>query len=283
MKTITLTVIAAAVAFVALLQLPQNASAQEKTVTAAESKKTITIHVTKEINGDVMVIDTTIVTDGNFDADAFLKEKGISVETEGAKGNIQKEIIIRHPQGEAFTWTEGEGTDDTLVVKNKRIVVLDNQSEMPALEGMPFNFNFDMEKMPPLHPAMFEAMFEGMARSIGLGNVTPFGDMKKVVVKKKRNGKKVIITFEDRDEDDMVFDNRIEKKIIIIDNGEAKNAGEAGENVIIDPQSGEKVIIKRKVIKTDEGEKVIIDAETEGGATSKTETKVIVIEGEKAK
>ena len=43
-------------------------------------------------------------------------------------------------------------------------------------------------------------MLEGMLRSYGLDDMMPLGEMKQAVVKKKRNGKKVIITFEDRED-----------------------------------------------------------------------------------
>lgn len=64
-------------------------------------------------------------------------------------------------------------------------------------------------------------MMQCILRTMSLGNVIPFGEMKQVFVKKKRNGKKVIITFEDRVNEDMDLDRKTntEENIIIYKNG----------------------------------------------------------------
>jgi hypothetical protein len=285
-----------------LLLLPVNSLAQQKKEEQVNAKKTITIHVTKEVDGNTVVIDTTVVTDGDFDADAFLEEKGVmndspeegkNVEkhiiirqsgsqdfvwneldgnSEGNGKNVEKRIIIRHPGSQDFTWNESEGKiPDTIKIGDDQLFVFNDDFKMhaPPLphKGMHhYKFN-SPEAFHSMRGPQFEDMMQGMIRTLGLENVMPFGEMKQVVVKKKRNGKKLIITFEDRSKEDIEKDRKKkEENIIIYNNTEQGSLPQNEEHIIIRKAPGEKVIMNEDVEKT---------------APVKKEIKVTVIEEDK--
>jgi len=264
--------------------------AQQKSDEQSTAKKTITIHVTKEVDGNTVVIDTTVITDGDFDADAFLEEKGVMTDSRQKGENVNKHIIIRHPGNDEFGWSDSRSNGpDTIIINDDKVFVYKDNHDMPAppIEGMPFNFNFDMpQDFPPMHGPQFEDMFEGMARSYGLENMMPFGEMKQVVVKKKRNGKKVIFTFEDR-KDEGAGQNqgkpKKEEKVIIYHNSEQGSNPQNEERIMVKAQPGENVIIHKTVKKTEKGDQVIINAEVENPSPVKKEKKVIVITEEGTK
>jgi len=273
-------------AFTAFLLLSQISFAQQKPDDQAKAKKTITIHVTKEVNGDAVVIDTTIVTEGDFDADAFLKEKGVMDDTPGAGNNVQKHVIIRNQGTDEPGMGDSEvGTPDTIIINDDQVFVLKNKhhkhSPHMASPDMPYDFDFNMpQDFRPMPAPRFEDMLEGMARSYGLENMMPFGEMKQVVVKKKRNGKKVIITFEDRKKgvgEHEQGNRKKEEKVIIYRNGEQGNLPQNEERVMVKGKPGENVIIHKTVKKTENGDQVIINAEVENPSPVKTEKKVIII------
>lgn len=252
--------------------------AQQETGKNEKSTKTITIHITKEVDGKTIVIDTTVVTEGDFDADAFLEEKGVFNDQTETGRHIEKNIIIRHPGSGEFSW---EGSDDnlsdTIVIDEDRLIVFNDKFDMtfppppPPRQGMQFDYNFRMpDGFPPMEGPQFEGMLEDMARSFGLEDVMPFGEMKQVVVKKKRNGKKVIITFEDRNEkgDEHKRGNRKEEKVIMYKNAEQGRA----------PQKEERIISKG-----DQNEKIVIKEDADKTTPDKKQKKVIVITEEKTK
>jgi hypothetical protein len=177
--------------------------AQDKAGSQPKEKKTITIHVTKEDDGKITVIDTTVVTDTDFDADAFLLEKGVGVEKPDKGKQIEKKVVIVNPGSKSLTYTkDSEGSVDTVMMGDGQIIILRNKHEDQDLESLDkdMHFNFDMpEGFEHFQGPMFEQMLKGMMKEYGLDDFMPFGEMEKVVVKKKRGGKKVIITFEDRE------------------------------------------------------------------------------------
>lgn len=186
-----------------MLLLSGYSFAQGKTESQPKEKKTITIHVTKEDDGNITIIDTTVVTDADFDADAFLLEKGVGVEKSDNKKQVEKKIVIMNPSSKSLTYTEGTGnTVDTVMMGDGQIIILRNQHQDQDLESLDkdMHFDFDMpEGFGHFQGPMFEQMIKGMMQEYGLDGFMPFGEMEKIVVKKKRNGKKVIITFEDRE------------------------------------------------------------------------------------
>lgn len=269
------------------LLLSGNSLAQQESGNQAKGKNTISIRVTKEVDGNTVVIDTTVVTDGDFDADAYLQEKGIGGATPEAGRNVEKQVIIRHPGSYEFKWNDSDcKLPDTIIIKEDKSLLFDDKFDMsfPPRSGMPFNF-----KMPHAFPyfdsKQVEAIFEGMARSIGLENVTPFGEMKQVVVKRKRNGKKVIITFEDRKGkgDKQEQGNKKEEKVIILQNGEQGMAPQNEERVIINGQPGEDMVIHKNVKKTESGDQAIINVKVDKPTEVKTATRVIIIKNEGTK
>jgi hypothetical protein len=125
-----------------------------------------------------------------------------------------------------------------------------------------------------------QSMMEGMAHSYGLDGMMPFGEMKQVVVKKKRNGKKVIITFEDKDKS---ADKNIKKeeKVIILRDSDMGDLQHNDERMIIKGNPGEKIIIKEDVDTKTNEKRVTVNVETDNKTPKKTQTKVIFIkEGE---
>ncbi|MDO9255871.1 MAG: hypothetical protein Q7U54_10195 [Bacteroidales bacterium] len=296
MKTFTIkSFFLLAFAAVGFLLLPGRSFAQQKTDDQAKGKKTITIHITKEIDGNTVVIDTTVITDGDFDADAFLEEKGVLNDMPETGNNIEKHIIIRHPGSQEFSWNDSDdNSPDTIIINDDKSFIIDDDKTLlfddkfdmpfPPNSGMPFNFKMPKE-FRHFDGQQFENMLEGMARSFGLENVMPFGEMKKVVVKKKHNGKKVIITFEDREvsRDGHRHGNKKEKRIIIQQNGEQGMAPRNEERVIIDGQPVENVVIRRNVKKTGNGDQVIINAEVDKPMPAKKQTTVIIIKDDGSK
>jgi hypothetical protein len=267
-----------------------NSIAQQKPAEQAPGKKTITIHVTQNTDGKTIVIDTTIVTSGDFDEDAFLEEKGVTRTVPSDGKPIEKRIIIQNPGSKEMTWIESDGNSkDTLTLKADRVIVLSNNSDMPAPPPPhpgthSYMYINSPEGMPKMQGFHCDPMMMGMARSLGLEDVMPFGTMKEMVVKKKRNGKKVIITFEDRKAESgnsLGADNK-EQKVIILHQGDQGMAPGNMEGVKVEGQPGETIII-RNVTKTENGEKVIINAEVEQAAPQKEEQKIIIIKEEKIK
>jgi hypothetical protein len=271
--------------------LSGNSFAQQKSDDQTKGKKTITIHVTKEVDGNTVVIDTTVVTDGEFDADAFLEGKGVMNDIPEAGKNVEKHIIIRHPDTQEFNWSDSDAhSPDTIIINDDRVLIYSDKFDMPAPPpphmGMPYDYNFNMQQeFPHFNGPQFEDMFEGMARTFGLENVMPFGEMKQMVVKKKRNGKKVIITFEDRkaEKGEQSQGNKKEEKVIIYKNGDQSSAPQNKEQVILEGQPGENVVIHKKIVKTENGDQVIINAEVEQPKSVKMEKKVIIITEEGTK
>lgn len=231
--------------------------AQQKTQDQGNSKKTITIHVTKEANGSTIVIDTTVITDGDFDADAYLEKKGVLNDTPEKTIRIDKDIIMRHPGSHDFIMHESEGNEpDTLIIDNDSVIIMSNILEMPAHHplhpGMPFSGNFNMMEMfshmeAPQIEAITKGMVEGMLESAGFDDVFPFGEMKQVVVKKKRHGKKVIISFEDREKSccEHSHGKRNNERVMIIKNMDESRMPQNEERIIIQGNPTERVIIKK--------------------------------------
>jgi len=259
--------------------------AQEKPDNQTPGKKTITIHVTKEVDGNVVVIDTTVVTDGDFDADAFLMEKGVMNDMPETSSNIDKKVIIMQP-GKDMEWSESENhhSGDSISMDKERVYVFsDNFNfEMPPSDQF-HHYQFDTpDGFPFMNEQLMQSMMEGMAHSYGLDGMMPFGEMKQVVVKKKRNGKKVIITFEDKDKS---ADKNIKKeeKVIILRDSEMGDLQHNDERMIIKGNPGEKIIIKEDVDTKTNEKQVTVEVETEKQVPEKKQTKVIIIKEEKEK
>lgn len=265
-----------AVALTGFVLLSGHAFAQQKPDDQHKEKKTVTIHVTTEADGITVVTDTTIVITGDFDADAFLDEKGKLKDRLEGSDHMEKQIIIRRPgAGGAGESEADEVSMDTIIINGDRVIVIKEGPDMEMQEprdlSMPFHGNFNMPGMfSPMPPRQMEAMMQGMLRLMGLDGVMPFGDMKQVVVKKKRHGRKVTITFEDRKGDccDHSHGNRKEENVMIYRNSEDQQAAPKEVRVIIEDQSGKRVIYNEDANKA---------------APAPKQTKVIIIKEEKTK
>lgn len=201
-----------------LLFVPARSFAQEKQDDASPAKKTITIHVTRDVNGVTTVIDTTVVTDGEFDADAFLAKKGVLKDIPADEQRMERRIIIRRPGEKDFNWSDSDGAlPDTLKFGDDQEIVFSDKPDRPFPHfndpGMKREFNFRIPgDFAPMRGPEPDHMLENMLRAYGLDDMMPMGDMKKAVVKKKRHGKKVIITFRDRDGRENGHDRRRQKE-----------------------------------------------------------------------
>jgi hypothetical protein len=266
-------------------------SAQQKSDDQAKGGKTITIHVIKEMDGKTIVVDTTVVTDGDFDTDAFLEKKGVGIDMAKNAENVDKRIVIIHPDSKEFPRGESDkNSPDTVGNMDKQVFIFKNDYDLIAPPGprggMPFHYKLQVpgDYMPMQHPP-FEDMMQGMLRTLGLENVMPFGEMKQVVVKKKRNGKKVIITFEDRKGESFENGkgNKKEEKVIIYKNDNQGMAPQNTERIFIDGETGEKIIIQKEVRKTENGNEIIVNTSVDKAAPVKVEKKVIIITEEEKK
>ena len=186
-----------------LMLLSGNCFAQAKTENEPQKKKTITLHVTKDDDGTITVIDTTVVTDTDFDADAFLLKKGVSDKQIDGDKHVVKKIVIVKPGTKSITYSEDAGNNaDTVMMADGKIIIIQGKPDLQGLESIDEEMEFG-HKMPGcsghFQGPMCEQMIKGMMDDYGLDAFMPFGEMKKIVVKKKHHGKKLIITFEDRE------------------------------------------------------------------------------------
>ncbi len=189
--------ILAIVAVLFAVLLPKQSTAQQNNEDPENSKKTISIHVTKQVNGETITIDTTVVTDGEFDADAFLREKGVLNDLPSEMNG--KEYSENAPH---FEFHNFDGTfPDTMVFNDRQLRIFGDKEhfnfQIPEFPTMPDMPNWT-EQMPPSNFHFFSNpnSIDNLLQQHG----APFGDMKKMVIKKKRNGKKVTITFENKEE-----------------------------------------------------------------------------------
>jgi len=274
-----------------LMLLAGSSFAQQKSEEKTNAKKTITIHVTKDVDGHTTVIDTTIVTTEDFDADAFLQEKGVLKEVPEDGRNVERRIIIRHPGEQEFNWSDKDGNlPDTINFNADKLIILDDKFDKsvppPHHRGMQFRYKYDNpQAFPPMRGPQFEDMMEDMLKTFGLEDVMPFGEMKQVVVKKKNHGKKVIITFEDREggSSEKSQGNKNEEKIIIYRNGEQGMAPQNEEHIIIEGQNGEKTVITKNVETNGTQKTITVKADVDKSAPVNQEKQVIIIKEEKSK
>jgi hypothetical protein len=189
--------------------------------------------------------------------------------------------------GKDMEWSDsGKHSGDTIVLDKERVYVFSDKFdiEMPPPSADQFHhFQFDApDGFAFMNEQLMQSMIEGMARSYGLDGMMPFGEMKQVVVKKKRNGKKVIITFEDKDKS---TDKNIKKeeKVIILRDSDMGDLQQHDDRVIIKGKPGEKIIIKEDVDTKTNEKQVTVEVETEKQVPEKKQTKVIIIKEEKEK
>lgn len=241
--------------------LPFYTYAQQNTEEPESAKKTISIHISKQVNGETIVIDTTIVTDGDFDADAFLREKGVMDDMPGELN--RKEFTHRPPH---FEFHNFDGSfPDTLTFNDKQLRIFGDTETfnftIPEFPMMP-----DMHGMPEWNEQLPGRSFRFYGNPNSIDNLLQdhganYGEMKKMVIKKKRHGKKVIITFEDKE------DNCCKK---------GRNSEE--ENVFFfDQGNNDSKNEMRVVIHNNDSKSKTVTVEADSPKEKKVEKKVIII------
>lgn len=206
--------------------------------------KTITIHVTTDVNGKTTVIDTTVVTEGDFDADTYLREKGVTIEVPAQQEDTESRIIIRRPgQGNFEFHGFGPEVADSLLDRQDFVwETMPGENMERRIEkhyNIPFNWNDRNFAEPFQSPGMpFDNFLKNMPGTSGLDEMMPFGNPDKMVVKKKRNGKKVIITFNDDGKGQKNGHRRHEEERVI-----RHSNGHHGEGNL---ENKERIIIKRQ-------------------------------------
>ena len=192
-------------AILGFILLSGKSFAQDKPEKRSKKQETITIHVTKEVDGKTMVIDTTVVNNADFDADAFLKDKGMTPEMENEHPCMHKKNIVRH-HGDSNDEAERSITD-TLVMDDGRTIIItkDMDMDMPDLpdmdNGKMMQFDFQMpDGQIGMDCEHLREMAEELSESFGGDNEMHFGSLKQITIKKKKHGNKIVITFGDNDE-----------------------------------------------------------------------------------
>ena len=193
--------------------------AQEKEKAATGDKSLITIHINKEVNGETIQYDTTFEAYSDFDVDAFLEQKDLQHSPPRHWDNrMPGNLNFEWPGfNEHFSFFPDSIEFDTLVRRLQRTY---GDIQKKLSEHQDFNWNyqfgnpddqqFELQLKHPGNkcrpgccpfgsrklPGLFYEQFPGSDIEPFIGNSRP----EKVIIHKKRNGKKVIITYEDEDE-----------------------------------------------------------------------------------
>jgi hypothetical protein len=196
--------------FFAISSQAQNKPGAEKT-----TKQKYSIHIVKDVNGERTEIDTTFESNADFDVDAWIGKHDFKNEMDGKKREMEKKYTITIPD---FASDSQQSNPDTIIM-NEDTIIMNTQFEHIFGEGPEqgemgregfFNKHFEFPECPahsempeccPSHgfPGMGMMPFHGLSM-FGLENLMPLGKLDQIVIKKKRHGKKIIITFEDDDE-----------------------------------------------------------------------------------
>jgi hypothetical protein len=191
-----------------------HAQAQEQKKSTGNEKRTVSILITKDVDGKTTQIDTTFEATDDFDVDAFVKEHDAGNVVRHKNNNSDKSIVIRMPE---MNMSDMSINPDTLVINGDTIIVnteINTASEgLPGMEDMGMDNHFEIPAEPFGHeccpgqpecrqgekgcqPTMIP--FTGFGFP-GMENLMPFGDLENLKIKTKRHGKKVIMTFRDNE------------------------------------------------------------------------------------
>ena len=217
-------VFSAALAFCVALLLPGFGLAQETENPAPKEKSVITIHISKDVNGETVKYDTTFEAGNDFDVDAFLDKKELrDLPHDAGPGEMSGIPDFEWPRFEDhFSFFPDSVEFDTLVQRLHRSYG-DIMKKFPAQPGSRWNYDFEYpgdeqegSPTPGNHgnkniapqccpygnlrlPDIMPQPFPGQELAPYIGNSRP----DKVIIHKKRHGKKVVIKFED--DDDLVM------------------------------------------------------------------------------
>ncbi len=214
-------ILTAALTLCLSILLPGLGVAQENTDPAPKEKSVITIHISKDVNGETVKYDTTFEAGNDFDVDAFIDKKELrDLPPDAGPGKIPGNPDLEWPRFEEdFSFFPDSVEFDSLVQRLQRTYG-DIMKKFPAQPGFRWNYDFeypgDEPKVSPAPdndgnknaapgccpygnlrlPDMMPQQFPGQELAPFIGNSRP----DKVIIHKKRHGKKVVIKFEDNDD-----------------------------------------------------------------------------------
>ncbi len=196
------------------------ANAQQEKNTGKTDKRTVSIHISKELDGKTTQIDTTFEANDEFDVDAWVNEHDSDARGHRHMKKIDKEIEIRMPD---FDTEDFSAIPDTVIVNGDTAVVNTKIEKMfrdnPDFGDLDLERHLDMpdelsdappcqqmEEMPGCCPFMRGQHMQdrfpfGELNFPGLDNLIPFGELDRIVVKKKRHGKEIIISLRDNEDE----------------------------------------------------------------------------------
>ena len=244
-----------------------NANAQEHQSKENTGKQKYSIHIVKEVNGEKTEIDTTFESKDDFDVDAWVEKHNMGNERQEKMKKIEKELTVTIPQ---ISEDAMKSMPDTIIVNGDTVIVntrieknIMENPEPGEMDDEEFSDKQMEERQFPEHGNRPEGChheeFPGMERMMpyrgfnfpGLENLLPFGNLDQIVIKKKKHGKKVIITFVDNDNDN-------ENIIIRPGMNDPMYYNHHGQSQM-NPSKGKRVVIKKEITPGDdvqEGDKV---------------------------
>lgn len=203
--------------FIAAFSAGNYASAQEKEGSVPDGKSSISIHISKDDNGKMIKFDTTFEAGSDFDVDAFLDEKGIGMKQPHPDADRDFEMFnFDFPEmDEPFTQFPDSLLNDSLMFRLQRRWedLSESFPKCPDMEGdfrieapgqgqCPRRSDADRKnnEMPgccPLYHDNPQGMMFPQLPGMDLAPFIGYGHPEKIIVHKKRHGKKVVITFND--------------------------------------------------------------------------------------
>jgi hypothetical protein len=199
-----------------LMLFSSYSQAQEKNDNEKTGKQKVSIHIIKEVDGVKTVIDTSFTAEKEFDVQQWMEENNIENDPEAKSRKIEREINISIPEiAEGF---EGSFPDTIIVNGDSIFLGMDGDKLKLMMEDLPDMAEMNIDKFieeegkEPLHFEFHEMpencphfRFEGhpgfppMHQFMipELEGLMDIGNLDNIVIKKKRHGKKVIISFKD--------------------------------------------------------------------------------------
>lgn len=235
---------------IVLLLLSVSLNAQNKVSKEKSGKQKYSIHILKDVNGEKTIIDTTFESSDDFDVNAWVDKHDAEMEMDKKLQNMEKEINVTIPN---FSDMDMKSIPDTIIVNGDTIIVntqlkkiFENNPDLGKM-GMENFFNQNIEApespkhgMPQCCPL---SGMHGMDRMMpfngmnfpGLEKMLPFGNLERIVIKKKRHGKKIIINFEDND-DDIVIRPGMHRQEYYYNNDRSENRHSRDKKIIIEKE-----------------------------------------------
>jgi hypothetical protein len=235
---------------VVMLFFAGNLGAQNKASKEKSGKQKYSIHILKEVNGEKTTIDTTFESSDDFDVNAWVDKHNAEMDMDENLKKMEKEFKVTIPN---FSDEDMKSMPDTIIVNGDTIVVntqlkkiLEDNPDLGKL-GMENFFNQKIEApsspkhgMPPCCPfpgmnGMDQMMpFNGL-NFPGLEKLLPLGNLEQIVIKKKRHGKKIIINFEDND-DDIVIRPGMHRQEYLYNDDRSENKHSRNKRIIIEKE-----------------------------------------------